>query len=106
MTWANTQITSGDVTGLVKARLVDGKVAFEQDTGSDAAHTSLVLSTVGATVQTLLGLSGATVTGAEGTTEIEINDGADYRTLRIDTSGLNLPGARIRAAGNEPINFV
>ncbi|MDC0137785.1 flagellar hook-basal body complex protein [Planktomarina temperata] len=94
VTWANTQITSGEVTGLVKARLVDGKVAFEQDTGSDAAHTSLVLSTVGATVQTLLGLSGATVTGAEGTTEIEINDGADYRTLRIDTSGLNLPESR------------
>ena len=57
VTWANTQIASGEVTGLVKARLVDGKVAFEQDTGSDAAHTSLVLSTVGATVQTLLGLS-------------------------------------------------
>ena len=94
VTWANTQITSGEVTGLVKARLVDGKVAFEQDTGSDAAHTSLDLSTVGATVQTLLGLSGATVTGAEGTTEIEINDGADYRTLRIDTSGLNLPESR------------
>ncbi|MDB9800515.1 flagellar hook-basal body complex protein [bacterium] len=94
VTWANTQITSGEVTGLVKARLVDAKVAFEQDTGSDAAHTSLVLSTVGATVQTLLGLSGATVTGAEGTTEIEINDGADYRTLRIDTSGLNLPESR------------
>jgi flagellar hook protein FlgE len=94
VTWANTQISSGEVTGLVNARLVDGKVAFEQDTGSDAAHTSLVLSTVGATVQTLLGLSGATVTGAEGTTEIEINDGADYRTLRIDTSGLNLPESR------------
>ena len=94
MTWANTQITSGEITGLVKARLVDGKVAFEQDTGSDAAHTALDLSAVGATVQTLLGLSGATVTGAEGTTEIEINDGADYRTLRIDTSGLNLPESR------------
>ena len=96
VTWANTQIASGEVTGLVKARLVGGKVAFEQDTGSDAAHTSLVLSTVGATVQTLLGLSlsDATVTGAVGTTEIEINDGADYRTLRIDTSGLNLPESR------------
>jgi len=94
VTWANTQIASGEVTGLVKARLVDGKIAFEQDTGSDAAHTALDLSTVGATVQTLLGLSGATVTGVEGTTEIEINDGADYRTLRIDTSGLNLPESR------------
>ena len=94
VTWANTQIASGEVTGLVKARLVDGKIAFEQDTGSDAAHTALDLSSVGATVQTLLGLNGATVTGVEGTTEIEINDGADYRTLRIDTSGLNLPESR------------
>ncbi|MDB0043727.1 flagellar hook-basal body complex protein [Planktomarina temperata] len=94
VTWANTQITNGgEVNGLVKAQLVGGKVAFEQDTGSDAAHTSLALSTVGATVQTLLG-SGATVTGAVGTTEIEVNDGADYRTLRIDTSGLNLPESR------------
>ena len=94
VTWANTQITSGEVTGLMKARLVDGKVAFEQDIGSDAAHTALDLSAVGGTVQMLLGLSGDTVTGVEGTTEIEINDGADYRTLRIDTSGLNLPESR------------
>jgi flagellar hook protein FlgE len=34
------------------------------------------------------------VTGVEGTTKVEINDGADYRSLRIDTSGLNLPESR------------
>jgi flagellar hook protein FlgE len=94
VTWANTQITGGAVTGLVKAMVVDGKVAFEQDTGSDAADTALDLSTIGDTVKTLLGLTGATVTGVEGTTKVEINDGADYRSLRIDTSGLNLPESR------------
>jgi flagellar hook protein FlgE len=94
--WANAEIASdnSELTGLVKASVDNDKIVFEQHTDSDVTHTSLNLSNIGSTVQTLLGLTSATVTGVEGTTKVEINDGADYRSLRIDTSGLNLPESR------------